>query len=152
LLALAARLDDRAVGLDPRFREEVCALADPDLPAGRVEGRLQRIERDAVKSAAEVAGRGGIGNPLGPEQVQISLVLPPQFEVLETGSRAQTVVGQAEHVIRFVIRQIELEERQPAVDLGGQVEFPHQQMHEADAAVGRAHRAAGQFQGEVSAA
>jgi hypothetical protein len=71
---------------------------------------LQRGEGHTIEAATEVAGRSRVGNPLGPEQVQIGLVLPPQFEVLQTRSGTQRVVRQAEHMIRLLIRKIELEE------------------------------------------
>src|SRR5579872_3980028 len=49
---------------------------------------------------------------------------------------AQCVVGQVEHMVRLEVRQVELEQREPLIDLLCQVESLNQLMHQADAAIG----------------
>jgi len=112
---------------------------------------VQRLHVGAGEAAAEVARRGRIGNPLGAQQIEIGLVLPPQFEVLERAPRAERVVGQVEHVVALVIRQMHLEQVQPLVDRLSQLEPPHQLLHERQAAIGRAHTAARQLEPHVGA-
>ena len=68
------------------------------------------------EAAAEVAGRGGIGNAASAEGVEEVLVVAAQFDVLQTGAAAQGVVGDVEHVVGFVIGQVELEQMQALVD------------------------------------
>ena len=87
-----------------------------------------------LEPPAEVAGGGRVGNPLGAEQVEIGLVLPPQFEIFQARASAQRVVGQVEHVVRLVIRQMHFEQVQPLVDLLGQSQLADQLMHQSDAA------------------
>jgi hypothetical protein len=51
---------------------------------------------------------------------------------------AQGVVGEVEDVIRLVVRQVELEQVQAAVDGFGEPEFAHEEVQGADAAVSNA--------------
>lgn len=145
LLALRSGLDHGAVGFDPGFGEELVRLPRPDLPAGVIEGVLQRVQIFRPEPPAEVSGRGRVGNPLRSQQVQIGFVLPPDFEVFQTLTVTQSIVGQAENVIRLVVRQIGLEQMQAGVDRLGQLQFLNQLVHQPDAAIPRSHCPPGQF-------
>jgi hypothetical protein len=63
----------------------------------------------AVESAAEVAGRRRIRNPPGSEGVEIALVVSQEFQMLQPRPARQKVVGDVQDVIRFVVRQVDLE-------------------------------------------
>jgi hypothetical protein len=138
---LGPRLDDRAVGIDDRTGEKLRGLLLPGLQPRHVEGLLQSPQIFALEAPAEVAGGGGIGNPLRAQQIEIGLVLTSQLEVLQARATAQRIVGQIEHVIRFVKRQVDFEQLQPRVDGFGQTQMADQLLHQADAAVSRAHTA-----------
>ncbi len=99
----------------------------------------------ARKPPTEVTGRGRVRNPLGAEQVEIGLILAAKLQVFQTRSLAERVVRQARHVIRLVIRQINLEQVQPPVDRLRQSQHANELLHETDAAVGRAAGSARQL-------
>ncbi len=145
LLALGIGSHERAIGFNPRFREELRRLLRPHLKPCRVERLLQGDQVLRLEPAAEIAGRGGIGRTLGPQQVQIGFVLPPQFEVFQASAAAQCVVGQVEHVIRFVIGQMHLEQMQLTIDLLGQPQVAHHLMDQADPAAAGADDAVRHF-------
>ena len=84
-------------------------LGAPDPHPRLVDRRLQRLDRRLVKPPAEIARRGRIGNPLRAQRVEIHLVLPPPLDILQTRPATQHVVRDAQHVIRFVIRQVHLQ-------------------------------------------
>ena len=122
-------------------RRRTRRLPGPDLLPHVVEGRLQVVAGPArskrrQKSPAVV----GSGIRWRAKQVEIGLVLPPQFEIFQAGAAAQRVVGQVEHVVRLVIRQMDLEQMQPLVDRLGQTQLRDQLVDQPDAAVGRAAR------------
>ena len=152
LLALGSGLDHRAVGFDVRDGEELRGLLLPDFQTRHVEGCLQGGEVFARKTPAEVACRGGIGNSLGAQEIQIGFVLPPQLEVFQALRSAQPVVGQVQDVVRLVVRQMHLEQMQALVDRLGQSQLTGQLLHQSDAAVGRADATLGQFVMQLAAA
>src|SRR3990172_1742246 len=87
----------------------------------------------------------------GAQCIQVSLVLAAQLQIFQASSAAQRVVRQVEHVVRFVIRQVKLEQVQPLVDRCSQSQLTHQLMDQADAAVRRAHAPPGQLVVNVAA-
>ena len=103
-LALAGGGDQRAVHVEDGLLEEAVGLLRPDADADVVEDVLQGVDVDAGEAAAEIAGRGGIGNAAGAEGVEEDFVVAAQFDVLQTSAVAQGVVGEVEDVIGFVVR------------------------------------------------
>jgi len=75
-----------------------------------IEGRLEDVQVLRPEPSAEVSGGGRVGNPPRSQEIEIGFVLPPDFEVFETPSVTEGVVGQAEHVIRLVVRRMDLEQ------------------------------------------
>ena len=59
-----------------------------------------------------------------------------RFDVLQTGAVAQGVVGDVEHVVGFVVGQVQLEQVQASIDGVDQADPPCQQVHGPDAAAG----------------
>ena len=88
-----------------------------------------------LEASAEVAGRGRIGNAVGAESVEEDLVVATQFDVLQAIAVAKGVVGEVEDVIRFVIRQMDLEQVQPLVDGVDEANAFGEKVKGADAAV-----------------
>ena len=76
----------------------------------------QRVHVGGPKTAAEIAGRGRIGNATGAEGIEIDFILPARFQILQTGAIAQGVISQVEHMIRLVIGQMNLEQVQLVID------------------------------------
>ena len=135
-LALPGRLDHRAVGVEDRLPEEVFGLLLPDPHPGVVEGLLQGIDTPDIESPAEVPARGRVGNPPGPEGVEISLVVPQELQVLEPRAARQQVVGDVQNVVRLAIGQVNLQQVETVVDLAVETQPFHQQMHRADSTRG----------------
>jgi hypothetical protein len=110
LLALAGGSYQRAVHVDRGQREEVVGLLPPDAPADVVEDVLQGVDVGRREAAAEVAGRGRVGDAAGAQGVEKHFVVAAELDVLQTGALTQGVVGDIEHMIRLVKRQMDLEQ------------------------------------------
>ncbi len=123
--------------------EERRRLPSPDALANLVEDVDQRVHVGGAETAAEIAGRGRIGNAAGAEGVEIDFILATQFEVLQTGAVAQGVVGQVEDMIGLVVGQMDFEQVQVVVDGVDEADASGQQVDGADAAVGQAAGAVG---------
>ena len=113
-------------------------LVGPGLLADVVEDVQERVDICRLEAPAKIAGGGRIGDAAGAEGVKENLVVAAQLDVLQTGAVAQGVVGEVENVIRLVIRQVNLEQVQSAIDGLGKFEFVDEQVHGADAAVAEA--------------
>ena len=143
-------VDQRAVQVDAGLGEERGGLPGPDLAADVVEDVEQRVDVLGLEAAAEVAGRGRVGNAAGAEGVEEDFVVAAQFDVLQAGAVAQGVVGEVEHVIGLVVGQVDLEQVQAAVDGVDEAELAGQQVDGADAAVADAAAALGDFVVDVA--
>ncbi len=97
----------------------------------------------ASKRRQIVAGGGRIGNASGPQGVEVRLVAAQQFQMLQTRSAGQQVVGDVQHVVGVVVGQMDLQQAEVLVDRLVEPELPHQQVHGPDAAVGGGPRAVG---------
>ena len=97
------------------------------------------------EAAAEVAGGGGVGDPLGAQGVEIDLVVAPQFEMFDAFAAGEDVEGDVQDMVGFVIGQMPLEENKLGVDLVDQPGVASQQEHGTDAAGGESVDAIGQF-------
>ena len=143
--ALAPGRGDGAVGVDDGLSEELAFLLFPDLEARLVDDlHEQQHLRVVLEAAAEVAGRGRIGNSLGAQGIQRGLVGAEEFEVFDAGSAGQDVVGQAQHVVAFMVGQVLLEQMKVLVDGLRQADVVGQQVGDADAATGDGVVAVGQ--------
>ena len=136
VLAPAGGLGQGAVEVDGGAGKEVVGLLGPDAPPRVVEGVDQRFDVAVREASAEVAGRGRVGDATGAQGIQKVLVVTAQFDVLQTGALAQGVVGEVEHVVGFVVGQVQLEQLQVSIDGVDQADAPGQQMDGPDAAAG----------------
>src|ERR1035438_10172263 len=138
VFAPAGGFGQGAVEVDGGAGEEVVGLLGPDATARVVEGVDQSLHVGRREASAEVAGRGRVGYAAGAQGVQKVLVATAQFDVLQTSAVAQGVVGEVEHVIGFVVRQVQLEQVQASIDGVDQTDAPGQQVDGPDAAAGDA--------------
>jgi hypothetical protein len=60
--------------------------------------------------------RRRIGNSLRAEGVEVHLVVAPQFQTLQPRAAGQGIVGDVQHVVRFVTRKGKLEQVDLPVD------------------------------------
>ena len=90
-----------------------------------------------MEPPAEIAGGGGIGDPLCPQGVEVDLVVASQLEMLERVSSGQDVEGDVQHVIELMVRQVTLEEVETTVDVADQSGLAGHQQHGANAARGQ---------------
>ena len=95
---------------------EAGGLVLPDADADVVEDVLQLVDVIDAKAAAEIACGGGIGNPAGAQGVEIDGVVAAQFDVLQASAVAQGIVSDVQDVIGYMVGQMDLEQRQTAVD------------------------------------
>ena len=140
-----------AVHVDFSLGKELRRLLGPDFLPHLVKHVQQRAHVACVEAAAEVAGRGRVGNAPRPQGVEEHFVVAPQFDVLQAGTVAQRVVGQVEHVVALVIRQVNLQQVQAAVDRLSQTELADQEHDRAQAAVAHAARPLGHLEADVAA-
>ena len=112
--------DSHAAGV----RDAHAALADS--PGA---GRAIRKTGIATGHRIAVARGGGIGDSLGPKGVQVDFVVSPQLQVFQAGSAGQQVVGHVQNMLRLMVRQVDLQHVQPAVNGLGQTRSPGQQVH-----------------------
>ena len=75
LLALARRLGNRAVGLQDGLPKEGLGLLLPDLLPNAIDDLHQMKHLGFAKASTKVSGGRGIGNPLGPQGIQIHLII-----------------------------------------------------------------------------
>jgi len=79
--ALAGGHHQRTVQVDRRPVEELLGLLGPDVQPRVVDGPHETADVALGEAAAEVAGGGGIGNPLGPQGVEEDLVGFPRIDI-----------------------------------------------------------------------
>jgi hypothetical protein len=72
--------------------------------------------------------------------VEEALVLAEEFQILQTVSAGENVVGDGEHVRGLVIGLRDREQMEPAVELFAQARLPGQQVDSPDAAASNAAR------------
>ena len=150
-LALTQRRGNRAVGVDHRAIEELLLLLLPDSQANFVDRLHQRHHLlIGLESPAEVAGRCRIGNPLRAQCIQINLVVAKRLQILKAPAVARDVVGDVQHMIRFVIRQMHLEQMHVFVNGIDQPDLARQQMHRANPAMTKPPRAVGHVVADVA--
>src|SRR6185312_10241297 len=82
----------------------------------------------------EVPGGGGVGDALGPQGVEVDLVVAADLQVLEAAAARQEVVGDVQDVVALEVRQVPLEQVEVLIDVPDQSEFPGQEVDGPDAA------------------
>ena len=143
--ALAGGRGDRAIGVQDGLLEEGLRLALPDLDTNGVDRVHQGFHLGGGKASAKVPGGRGIGNPLGPQRIQIDLVVAQAFEVFQAVSMAEKVIRDVEYMIQFVIGQMTLEQMQVLIEGADQAALSGQQMYRPNATVGQAPGSFGQI-------
>jgi hypothetical protein len=143
LLAFPGGLDQRAVHVEDRLLEERGRLPGPDPDTNVVNHVEQRHDVGGREPPAEVARGGRVGNAAGAQGVEEDLVVAAEFDVLQAGALAQGVVGEVEHMIRLVKRQVDLEQAEAVVDGVDQADLPGQGVDDANAAVDESAAAVG---------
>jgi len=112
--------------------------ATPQLRPYRVDTLHQLAHLGRVETTREVARRRRIRDEFGTQRIHIGRVMPQALDVLQPRAATQHVVGQIQHVVGLVIRQMRLQQLQRGVDRFRQAQFRHQRVHGGDTAV--AHR------------
>ena len=136
LLQLARGGHDRAVGVEiDHLADQVRAATTPQRGPYRVDRVHQRHDVGLGEAAQEVPRRGGVRQQLRPEPVHQRHVVTQPVHVLQTGTAGEHAVGEGEHVIGLVIRQVDLQQVQRGVDRLDQTEPGDQAMHREDPAV-----------------
>ena len=138
LLALAGGLDQEAVHVQEGLLEEGRGLVRPDLQTRVVDDVEEDLNAVRGKAATEVSRRGGVGEAAGTQGVQQDLIVAQEFEVLQASAAAQRQIGQGEHMVRFMIGEVELEQLQTSVQRINEAKPACEGMNETDAAAGHA--------------
>ena len=117
-----------------RLFEELERLLPPDPLTDSIEDVHQGHDIGLGETAAEVPGRGRVGNSFGSQGVEVDLVIASQFEVLDPLAAGEDVEGDIQDVVGFVIRKVPLEQLKIAVDLLDELDSLGHQNDGADAA------------------
>src|SRR5438876_669786 len=134
-LAFAHRLGDRAVDVDYGLFAKALILKRPDLFASFIERLLETQNRRLVETPEEVPRRRRIRNPRGAESIHVALIVPQLLDILQTQSARNHVVCDVQHVVRFVIRHMKLEQLHIAVDRAIQLQSADQLVDRPDTTI-----------------
>ena len=127
VLLVAQRWRQRPVHVHVGHRgRQVPAPAPPQPRPHRVEGLLQPDDIPLAEAPREIARRRRARDHLRPQGVHVGRVVAQAAQVLQPRAPARQVVGDVQHMVRLVVRQVPLQQRQPPVDLPGQPELGHQ--------------------------
>ncbi len=132
LLLLAIGFHHRAIGFDRRLIEKLVGLLLPDFQTSLIDPLHELHDFEGIKSSAEISGGGWIWNPLGSQSVQIGFVGSAKFNVLQARPPGQQVHRDVEDMVRFVIGQVQLENRRGLIDVLSQVELLDELHDDAD--------------------
>jgi hypothetical protein len=80
----------------------------------------------------------------------LAVTSAPKFDVFQAGAVAQGIVGEVEDVIGLVVRQVDLEQVQAAVEGLGEAELAHQEVNGTNAPVADAPAAVADFIRDVA--
>ena len=58
-----------------------------------------------VEAAAEVAGGGRVGDAVGPERIEVDLIVAAQFEMFDATAAGEEIEGDVQDVVGFVVGQ-----------------------------------------------
>jgi hypothetical protein len=133
LLAPGVAGGEGPVGVEERLVEEDVGLLPPDPQPGLVEGAHQPPGIALREPAAEVPGGGGVGDALGPEGVEVDLVVTSDLEVLQGAAAGQGVVGDVQDVVALVARRVPFQQVEAFVDALDQPDPPGQEVDGPDA-------------------
>ena len=76
---------------------------------------------------------GEWADPLSPESVHVRLVMAQPLEVIQAATARQDVVGDVQHMVRLVVRQVHLEQVEMPIDRRHQTDLLAEPVHQADA-------------------
>jgi hypothetical protein len=91
-------------------------MAIDPIMAGEAAGSAPSIARASDHIAPKIT-ENSPSYAAAPERHQVDLVVAEQLQVLKAGAATDKVVGDVEHVVRFVVRQVVRQHGYPAVDL-----------------------------------
>ena len=137
--------DDRAIHVDDGLLKELLGLPPPDLQPCFVEGLHQVANVVRREAAAEVVGRGRVGDAVGSQGVEIHFIVAAQFEIFQTRCSAQRVIGNVEHVIGLVIGSMKLEQLQTFIDPPIEPDVADELVNRTDAAAIESFDSCGDF-------
>jgi hypothetical protein len=132
--ALSVAGHDAAIGLEDRFLEGLGRLPGPDPEPRSIDGVHQGEDVGPGEAAAEVAGGGRVGDPLGPERIEVDLIVAAQLEMFDAAAAGEEIEGDVEDMVGFVIGQMALEQVEVAVDILDEFDPLSQQEEGPDAA------------------
>lgn len=103
----------------------------------RVDGLHESGHVRRAEAPAEVTGRGRVRDQVRAQRVHVRRVVAQPLDVFQPRPAAQHVVGEVQHVIRLVVRQMHLEQLHTLVDRLRQPQPADQPVHRGDATEAR---------------
>jgi hypothetical protein len=148
LFLFTVGLDHGPIGFDGRLVEESIGLLFPNLLTNTVDPlhQLHQLhDFGCVKPSAEISSGSWIWNSFSAKGIKIGLVGSAQLDVLEAGSSGEQIHRDIEHMIGFVIAQVQFKYRHGVVDVLSQFELLDHLHDDADAATRNGLRFLAQF-------
>jgi hypothetical protein len=105
----------------------------PDEETFVVDDIHEGVDVGVFKATQEIAGGGGIGDALGPKEVEIGFVVAEEFEVVDGGAAGEEVVGEVEDVVGFKVGDMAFEEMEVGVEGVGEFEALDKEEEDAEA-------------------
>src|SRR6202021_5638 len=125
------------IGLDNGLLKEGSRLPLPHQQAFAVDHVHQFVNVTGRETSQEIASGGGIGDPLGTQEVEVGFVITEQFEVIDGSSACQHVVGQIENVVGFKVGHMAFEEMEFGIQGSRQSQPLHQQQKGSQASAAK---------------
>ena len=139
-----------AVCVQNGFLEEGLGLLFPHTHPNSIVDILKLIDVALAETSTEIAGKWSGRDASAAEGIAVDVVKWRNLDVLQTGAVAQGIVSDVEHMIGFVIRQVDLEQVDVVVDGVNEADASSEQVKGAKAAVGNAVDAFGDFVVDVA--
>jgi hypothetical protein len=130
--AFPIRAGNRPVHVDKSFFEKAGPLHFPDRKASAVETFLQAKNIRWIEAPREIPGGGGIRNPLGLQSIEKAFILAALLDIFQAYPASQDVISDIQNVIALVIRQVDFQQLQMAIDLRRKSQALHHQMNRTD--------------------
>src|SRR5207244_7094894 len=120
---------NRSIHVNKRFLQKSLLLYVPYFEPRSIEAFLQRRNVRLSKAPREISGRRRIGYPFRSQSIQEHFILPAQFNIFQPLPSGYDIVGDVQHMVALVVRQVDFEQLQVPVQVLDQAQTLHHQMY-----------------------
>ena len=132
LLTFSAGPGNRSIHVNKRFLQKSLRLYFPYFEPRSIEAFLQRRNVRLTKAPREISGRRRIGYPFRSQSIQEHFILPAQFNIFQPLPSCYDIVGDVQHMVALVVRQVDFEQLQVPIQILHQPQTLHHQMYRSN--------------------